>query len=134
MSTRSTECYLLDPQAHSVRIQVSPGLSLLLPYEQLAFAEFAAGESEEALTMHFDTHEVTLRGTSLRRLEAALQRRELANVAPTAVQFRGGVKDGQPSITGIEVRASSDSERKEETHSRRSEDAIHEPISADAGA
>ncbi len=113
MSRRCTECYLLDPQAHSLRVQISPGHSLLLPYEQLAFAEFAAEESEDAFTMHFDTHEVTLRGTSLRRLEAALQRRELANVVPTTLEFRGGVKDGQPLITAIEVVAApaTDSER-----------------------
>ena len=103
MSIKSAECYQLDPQARSLRVQIEPGHSLLLPFEQLVFAEFEAGDSEDVLTLHFDTHEVTLRGASLRRIETALQRRELANVVAVPAQFRAGVKEGQPLITSIEA-------------------------------
>ena len=110
MSNRSTECYHLDPQAKSLRVQVVPGHSLLLPFEELAFAELSGGESEETLTMHFDTHEVVLTGISLRRIEAALQRRELSSIAAIAQDSGEGVRDGQPVIAAIEVVAAPKSE------------------------
>ena len=110
MSNKSTDCYHLDPQAKSLRVQVVPGHSLLLPFEELVFAELVGGDSEQALMMHFDTHEVVLKGISLRRIEAALQRRELSSVTAISQEWGDRVRDGQPVIAAIEVVAAPKSE------------------------
>src|SRR6266511_2367278 len=73
MSNKSLECYHLDPQSKSLRVQVAPGRSLLMPFEDLVFAELFAGDTEETLTMHFDTHDVHVRGHSLRRQNPKLR-------------------------------------------------------------
>ena len=108
MSKRPFECYHLDPQARSLRVEVTPGHSLLLPFEQLVFSELFDGDSDETLTMHFDAHEVVLRGCSLRRIENALQRHELSSVAAISEELSGQSKDGQPMITGINVAVAPD--------------------------
>ena len=103
MSNKSLDCYHLDPQSKSLRVQVAPGHSLLLPFEQLVFAELLGSGSEETLTMHFDTHEVHVRGHSLRRIENALQRRELSSIAVISERSSGEARDGQPVIAAIKV-------------------------------
>ena len=60
-------------------------------------------DSEETLTMHFDTHEVVVRGSALRRIENALQRRELSSVAAISEELSGRARDGQPVISSVEV-------------------------------
>src|SRR5439155_6929120 len=109
MSNKSLDCYHLDPQAQCLRVQVAPGHSLLLPFQELVFAELLATDSEETLTMHFDTHEVVVRGSALRRIENALQRRELSSVAVVSEELSGKARDGQPVITDISVAAARDS-------------------------
>ena len=113
MSNKSLDCYHLDPQAQCLRVQAAPGHSLLLPFQELVFAELLITDSEETLTMHFDTHEVVVRGSALRRIENALQRRELSSVAAVSETPRNTVKDGQPSITSVEVSAAPPSEKRE---------------------
>src|SRR6266542_2613318 len=110
MSNKSLECYHLDPQSKSLRVQVAPGRSLLMPFEDLVFAELFAGDTEETLTMHFDTHDVHVRGHSLRRIENALQRRELSSIAVISERSFGEARDGQPLIAAIEVVSAPESE------------------------
>src|SRR6266516_1081721 len=68
---------------------------------KLVYAELLAGDPEKTLRMHFDTHGVVLKGISLRRIEAALQRRELSSVAVVQEKSHNTVKDGQPLIRSI---------------------------------
>lgn len=77
--------------------------SLLLPFDQFAFAELKSEGKEQRLRLVFATHEVSLRGHSLRRIETAMQRMELAFLSALAGNQRSLVPDGQPVVTEIEV-------------------------------
>ena len=62
MSTKSPECYTTEPQARCLRVEISPGRSLLLPLDQFTFAEFISADKEQQLRLVFATHEVVIRG------------------------------------------------------------------------
>ncbi len=80
-----------------------PGRALLLPFDQFVFAECHAEEKEQQLHLVFATHEVVVRGHSLRRIETAMQRIELSHVACLPANYRSLVADGQPFIREIAV-------------------------------
>src|SRR5688572_32875326 len=81
MSTKTPECWASDPNARAVKIEMSAEQSLLLPFDQFAFAELKSDGKEQRLRLVFATHEVMLRGHSLRRIETAIQRMELSSLA-----------------------------------------------------
>ena len=103
MSTKSPECWASDPNARAVKIEVSAEQSLLLPFDQFAFAELKNEGKEQRLRLVFATHEVTLRGHALRRIETSMQRMELAFVTILPTHQRSLIVDGQPSIHHISV-------------------------------
>jgi len=74
-----------------------------LPFDQFAFAELKSDGKTQSLRLVFATHEVTLRGYSLRRIETAMQRMELASLSPLSGSQRSLVADGQPVVTEIAV-------------------------------
>ena len=103
MSTKSPECWASDPNAHGVRIEVSAEGSLLLPFDQFAFAELKSDSKEQRLRLVFATHEVTLCGHSLRRIETAMQRMELSFLVALPGNQRSLVPDGQSAALEIFV-------------------------------
>lgn len=66
------------PERRAVKIEVSAEQSLLLPFDQFAFAELKNEGKEQSGRVCFRHREVTLRGHTLRRIETAIQRMELA--------------------------------------------------------
>lgn len=111
MSTKSPECWASDPNARAVKIEVSAEQSLLLPFDQFAFAELTSEEKEQCLRLVFATHEVLLRGHSLRRIETAMQRMELSLLMTLPTNQRTLVSDGQPVVREISVTEVRNSER-----------------------
>ena len=103
MSTKSPECWASDSNARAVKVEVSAEQSLLLPFDQFAFAELTSDGKEQRLRLVFATHEVSLRGHSLRRIETAMQRMELSFLMVLPPNHRSLVPDGQPSIHQISV-------------------------------
>jgi hypothetical protein len=103
MSTKTPECWASDPNARAVRIEVSAEQSLLLPFDQFAFAELKSDGKEQRLRLVFATHEVSLRGYSLRRIETALQRMELSFLAALPSSQRALIAEGQPVVHEIVV-------------------------------
>jgi len=103
MSTKLPECYTTEPQARCLRIEISPGRSLLLPLDQFAFAEFTNEEKEQLLHLSFASHEVMVRGRALRRIENALHKLELSFLIALPAKFHSLVPDGQPKIRKIDV-------------------------------
>jgi hypothetical protein len=106
MNTKTPECWASDPQARGLRIEIAAGQSLLLPFDQFAFAELKSEGKQQHLRLVFATHEISLRGHALRRIEAAMQRMELSFLAPLSGNQRSLVSDGLPlvlKITAIEV-------------------------------
>ena len=101
MSTKSPECWASDPNARAVKIEVSAEQSLLLPFDQFAFAELTSEGKEQRLRLVFATHEVTLRGHSLRRIETVMQRMELSFLAALPGNQRSSVAEGLPLILEI---------------------------------
>ena len=103
MSKKSPECYTTDPNAECLRVEVSPGYSLLLPHDEFAFAELKSEEKEQSLRLVFAEHEVLIRGYCLRRIETALQRMELSFITPLPAKYHSLLPEGQPRIREITV-------------------------------
>lgn len=82
---------------------MSADQSLLLPFDQFAFAELKSEGKEQRLRLVFATHEVTLSGHSLRRIETTMQRMELSLLMALPGNQRALVLDGQPVIREIVV-------------------------------
>jgi hypothetical protein len=93
MSTKAPECWSSDPNARAVKIEVSAELSLLLPFDQFAFAELKSEGKEQRLHLVFATHEVTLHGHCLRRIETGMQRMELSFLMARALAEAGGSEE-----------------------------------------
>lgn len=103
MSTKAPECWASDPQARGLRIEISAEQSLLLPFDQFAFAELKSNGKEQELRLVFATHEVSVRGHALRRIETAMQRMELSLLAKLPSGQRSLITDGQPVVLEIAV-------------------------------
>ncbi len=103
MSTKTPECWSSDPLAKGLRIEVSPGRSLLLPHDQFIFAELTSGGDEQHLKLVFATHEVSVRGHHLRRIETVMQRLELSLLAKLPSSQRNLITEGQPVVLEIVV-------------------------------
>ena len=103
MNTKTPECWSSDPNAHGVKIELSAERSLLLPFDQFAFAELKTEGKQQHLRLVFATHEVLIHGHALRRIEIAMQRRELSNVARITEDHHRLVAEGQPVVKEIVV-------------------------------
>ena len=103
MNTKSPECYLTEPQARCLRVEPSPGRTLLLPLDQFAFAEFNSTGKEQLLHLSFGSHEVVVHGTGLRRIETAMHKLELSFLGVLPEKFHALVPDGQPKIRELVV-------------------------------
>ena len=103
MSTKSPECYTTNPQARCLRVEISATKSVLLPFDQFAFAELASEDKEQKLRLVFATHEILISGHALRRIEAAMHRMELASIMTLPVKYQPLIADGQPKIREIAV-------------------------------
>jgi hypothetical protein len=103
MSTKTPECFTTDLQARSLRVEISATRSLLLPFDQFAFAELDSDGKEQRLRLVFATHEVLVSGHALRRLETAIQRLELSSVAILPDKYHPLLTEGQPKIREIVV-------------------------------
>ena len=82
---------------------MSPEQSLLLPFDQFAFAELKSEGKQQHLRLVFATHEVSVRGNSLRRVETAMQRMELAFLGKLPSSQRALIPDTQPVVLEIAV-------------------------------
>ena len=103
MNTKTPECWSSDPNAHGVKIELSSERSLLLPFDQFAFAELKSEGKKQHLRLVFATHEVSIRGNALRRIETTMQRMELSFLAALPSSQRSLISDGQPVIVEIVV-------------------------------
>src|SRR5437762_12014749 len=112
MSTKSPECWASDPNAHGVKIELLAERSLLLPFDQFAFAELKTEGKQQHLRLVFATHEVSVRGHSLRRIETAMQRMELSLLAALSGHNRSLVPEGQPLIIEIVVTEAENAEKR----------------------
>ena len=116
-TTKPPECWASDANARALRVEAAPGRTLLLPFDQFVFAECHTEEKEQRLRLVFATHEVVVRGHSLRRIETAMQRMELSHVACLPANYRSLVADGQPFVREIVVQEVKDSGAKATTPS-----------------
>ena len=103
MSTKSPECWAIDPRVDGLRVESAPGRAITLPFNQFAFAESTIDDKEQRLKILFATHEVLIEGHNLRRIEIAMQKRELSFVAKLSTNYHPLVNQGQPVILKIVV-------------------------------
>jgi hypothetical protein len=104
MSTKTPECWASDPNAEALRIEVTPGRSLLLPHDQFMFAELNGDADDQNLKLVFAAHEALIRGRHLRRIETVMQRMELSLLTRLPGSQRNLITDGQPVILEITVK------------------------------
>jgi len=112
MSTKTPECWASDPQARGLRIEATPERSLLLPHNHFIFAELDSGGDEQNLKLVFTTHEISVRGHHLRRIETVMQRMELSLLAKLPNNQRKLITEGQPVIVEIVVTEAKDVEKR----------------------
>src|SRR5258706_3695418 len=103
MNTKTPECWGSDPQARGLRIESSAEQSLLLPFDEFAFAELKCEGKQQHLRLVFATHEISIRGNALRRIETAMQRMELSFLVALSGNQRSLIPDGQPAVLEITV-------------------------------
>ena len=75
----------------------------MLPFDQFAFAELKSEGKRQHLRLVFATHEVSIRGNALRRIETTMQRMELSFLAALPSSQRFLVPEGQPVIYELAV-------------------------------
>lgn len=97
------ECWSSDSQAEGLRIELSPELYLLLPFNQFLLAELKIEKNEHHLRLVFAMHEVLITGKNLKRLHIAMQKKELAFIAKVSANYQLPTIDGAPLIQGIVV-------------------------------
>ncbi len=112
MSTKLPECWASDPNARGVKIELSAERSLLLPFDQFAFAELKTEGKQQHLRLVFATHEVSVRGNSLRRVETAMQRMELSFLGKLLTSQRSLIPEGQPVVFEIAVTEAKDAAKR----------------------
>jgi hypothetical protein len=93
-------CYPLVWQPR--RVETSPGRAITLPFNQFAFAESVIDDKDQWLKF-FATREILIEGHNLRRIEIAMQKRELSFVAKLSTNYHPLVNQGQPVILKIVV-------------------------------
>jgi hypothetical protein len=85
-----------------------------LPHGQFIFAELTSGGDEQNLKLVFATHEVSVHGYHLRRIETVMQRLELSLLAKLPSSQRNLITEGQPVILEIVVTEMKSSEKQPE--------------------
>ena len=111
MNTKTPECWSSDPNAHGVKIELSAEQSLLLSFDQFAFAELKAEGKQQLLRLVFATHEVSIRGNALRRIETTMQRMELSFLTALPSSQRSLMAEGQPFVVEVVVTETNDAEK-----------------------
>lgn len=66
-------CWQREAPCPCLRIETSPGVSQMFPYQHLTTASLNQDEKLETLRLLFSSHDVELRGRNLRPLLLALQ-------------------------------------------------------------
>jgi hypothetical protein len=114
MSTKTPECWESDPNATGVKIELAPDEHLLLPFDQFIFAELKPQGEQQQLRLVFVTHEVSVRGDSLNRIETIMQRKQLSLLKTLPSHQRSLIADGQPVILEIVIREIKDLSKRAE--------------------
>jgi hypothetical protein len=115
MSTKLTECWSSDSQADGLRIELSSEHCLLLPFNQFLLAELKIENKEHHLRLVFVMHEVLISGKNLRRLQIAMQKKELAFVAKVSNNYQLPPADGSPLIQSIVVTEAKSAKKSEQS-------------------
>ena len=76
---------------------------MLLPHDQFMFARLTGDGDEQNLKLVFAAHEVLIRGRHLHRIEAGMQRMDLAQVTKLPSYQRSLIEEGQPVVLEITV-------------------------------
>ncbi len=77
---------------------------MILPHDEFVFAELKREGKDQILRLVFVTHEVLVRGQSLRRIETAMQRMELSFLSKSSGSQHPNFSDGWPFIAEVVVK------------------------------
>lgn len=94
-----------------LKVEAAADQSFILPFEQFLFSELKTDGTDQLLKLSFSTHEVSLRGNGLKRLESAVHRMELASVSALPERFKSTAGAGHPFIREVRVVAAQNPEK-----------------------
>jgi hypothetical protein len=103
MNTKQPECWSSDSQSQGLLIELSLEHLLVLPYDQFLLAELKAEGADHQLRLVFAMYEIIITGHNLKRVQIAMQKKELAFIAKVSTSYQSFTTDGTPVISGIVV-------------------------------
>jgi hypothetical protein len=103
MNTKTPECYTTDSQARCLRVQMTVTRWLVLPLDQFVFSELDSEGREQKLRLVFGTHEISISGHVLQRIEVAIHRLELSSLMKLPEKYHALIAENQPRILQIKV-------------------------------
>ena len=114
MGTKIPECWESDPNAAGVKIILAPDDHLLLPFDQFIYADLKPYGEHQQLRLVFVTHEVSVRGDALERIETIMQRKHLSLVKILPSHQWSLIDAGQPFVTEIVIEVKKDLSKRAE--------------------
>jgi hypothetical protein len=114
MSTKTPECWESDPNAAGVKIILAPDEHLLMPFDQFVYADLKPYGEHQQLRLVFVTHEVSVRGDSLERIETIMQRKQLSLLKTLPSHQWSLIEQGQPFVTEIVIAEKKDQSKRAE--------------------
>jgi hypothetical protein len=87
---------------------------LLLPFDQFVYADLKPYGEHQQLRLVFVTHEVSVRGDALERVETIMQRKQLSLLKSLPNHQWSLIDAGQPFITEIVIAEKKDLSKRSE--------------------
>jgi hypothetical protein len=112
MSTKAPKRWESDPNATGVKVELAPDEHLLLPFDKFVYAELKPHGEQQQLRLVFATHEVSVRGDSLTRIETVMQRKQLSPLKTLPSHQRSLIADGHPVVLKIVITENKDQARR----------------------
>jgi hypothetical protein len=102
---RNFTCWEQGNNSECLRLELSTGEVLLLPYAHFSSARHHAGNDGEILQITFSTHGLTIKGRDLRQIAAAFQNFSVQSIIELSPRYRNLREISGPLITSIQVAA-----------------------------
>ena len=103
MNNKSLEGWHIDPQVIGLRAELNPRRSLVFSYDHFVYSDLRLETDHDILEIHFATHSVVVKGHALKRIEHALQRRELGSLSLALDDGAIRTDNGSPQITALNL-------------------------------
>jgi len=105
--SEENSCWVENPQAQLLRVEVHDGEFYLFPYAWLVWVQFKPIEKADNLVIVFSSHKVNIVGKSLRALGLAVQKMKIECIRATPPGKDASLRQQAASIEKIQIEATS---------------------------